>query len=41
MDAAANAILLQGDEILMKPVDMATLVNVIKQRLASESPLLE
>jgi YesN/AraC family two-component response regulator len=38
MAAAAHAILLQADEILVKPVDVTTLVNVIKQRLASERP---
>lgn len=36
MNAAARAILLQTDEILVKPVDVATLVDVIKQRLASK-----
>jgi CheY-like chemotaxis protein len=35
MAAAAHAILLQADEILVKPVDVATLVDVIRQRLAS------
>ena len=34
MDAAAQAILLQTDEILVKPMDVKTLVEVIKQRLA-------
>jgi YesN/AraC family two-component response regulator len=36
MNAAAHAILLQADEILVKPVDVATLVDVIRQRLASK-----
>jgi len=35
MDAAAQAILLQTDEILVKPMNMAALVNAIKNRLAS------
>ena len=35
MNAAAHAILMQADEILVKPVDVSTLVSVIKQRLAS------
>jgi DNA-binding NarL/FixJ family response regulator len=34
MDAAAQAILLQADEILVKPMAVKTLVEVIKQRLA-------
>jgi CheY-like chemotaxis protein len=38
MDAAAHAILLQADEILVKPIDVGALVNVIKQRLASGAP---
>ena len=41
MNAAAHAILLQADEILVKPVDVATLVDVIRQRLASKpTPML-
>jgi CheY-like chemotaxis protein len=35
MDAAAHAILLQTDEILVKPMGVAALVDAIKQRLAS------
>jgi DNA-binding response OmpR family regulator len=35
MDAAAQAILLQADEILVKPMDVTELLNAIKQRLAS------
>jgi YesN/AraC family two-component response regulator len=38
MDAAAHAILLQADEILVKPMNVETLVTAIKQRLASGSP---
>ena len=34
MEAAAQAILLQADEILMKPMDAAMLIDVIKQRVA-------
>jgi response regulator RpfG family c-di-GMP phosphodiesterase len=34
MSAAAKAILMQADEILTKPVDMATLIGVVRQRLA-------
>ncbi|MBB5315850.1 response regulator [Tunturibacter empetritectus] len=34
MDAAAQAILLQTDEILVKPMDVNMLVDAIKQRLA-------
>ena len=34
MDAAAQAILLQTDEILVKPMDVTMLVDAIKQRLA-------
>jgi DNA-binding response OmpR family regulator len=37
MTAAAHAILLQADEILVKPVDITALVAVIKQRLANGS----
>jgi YesN/AraC family two-component response regulator len=36
MNAAARAILLQTDEILVKPVDVKTLVDVITQRLANK-----
>ena len=35
MTAASKAILLQADEILVKPMDVTALVAVIKQRLAS------
>ena len=35
MDAAAQAILLQADEILVKPMDVTELLNAIKQRLVS------
>jgi DNA-binding response OmpR family regulator len=35
MDGAAKAILLQADEILMKPMETTALVDVIRERLAS------
>jgi DNA-binding response OmpR family regulator len=35
MGAAAQAIMLQADEIIVKPMDVATLVDTIKKRLAS------
>jgi CheY-like chemotaxis protein len=35
MGAAAHAIMLQADEILVKPMDVAVLVDTIKKRLAS------
>jgi YesN/AraC family two-component response regulator len=35
MDAAAHAILMQTDEILVKPMDVPTLIDIIRQRLAS------
>ncbi len=38
MDAAAQAILLQADEILVKPMKVEALVTAIKQRLASGPP---
>jgi DNA-binding response OmpR family regulator len=38
MGAAAHAILLQADEILVKPMDVETLVGAIKQRLARGAP---
>jgi CheY-like chemotaxis protein len=38
MDAAAQAILLQADEILVKPMDVPTLIDVIRQRLAIGPP---
>jgi len=34
MEAAAQAILLQTDEILVKPMDLSSLVQIIKQRIA-------
>jgi YesN/AraC family two-component response regulator len=37
MNAAAHAILLQADEILVKPMDVTGLLSAIKQRLASGS----
>ena len=37
MDAAAQAILLQADEILVKPMDVESLIKVINQRVASGS----
>lgn len=40
MDAAANAILLQADEILVKPLGVDELVKVIKQRLQRGAPAL-
>jgi CheY-like chemotaxis protein len=36
MDAAAQAILLQADQILIKPMDITSLVKAIRQRLATE-----
>jgi YesN/AraC family two-component response regulator len=44
MTAAAHAILLQADEILVKPVDIVALIDVIKQRVAdapSAAPIVE
>src|ERR1700677_2407747 len=38
MNAAAHAILMQADEILVKPMNVEALVIAIKQRLASGSP---
>jgi DNA-binding response OmpR family regulator len=38
MDAAAQAILLQADEILVKPMKMDMLIDAIKQRLAAGAP---
>jgi CheY-like chemotaxis protein len=38
MDAAAQAILLQADEILVKPMDIKALVEAIRHRLTSGSP---
>ena len=37
MNAAAHAILMQADEILVKPMDVAALLAIIKQRLANDS----
>jgi hypothetical protein len=34
MEAAAEAILLQTDEVLVKPMDVTSLVHVIKERIA-------
>jgi CheY-like chemotaxis protein len=39
MEAAARAILLQADQILVKPMEVTALVEVIKQRLASGAPV--
>jgi CheY-like chemotaxis protein len=44
MDAAAQAILLQTDQILLKPMKIPDLVNIIRQRLAggaSPTPAVE
>ncbi|WP_213804231.1 response regulator [Granulicella sp. dw_53] len=38
MDAAAQAILMQADQILVKPMDVDGLVKVIKDRLAKGAP---
>jgi DNA-binding response OmpR family regulator len=38
MSAAAQAILLQADEILVKPMDIPTLVDTVKQRVAQGAP---
>jgi CheY-like chemotaxis protein len=38
MDAAAQAILLQADQIMVKPMDITALVAAIEQRLASGTP---
>jgi DNA-binding response OmpR family regulator len=40
MNAAAHAILLQADEILVKPMDVTGLLSAIKQRLASGSRVM-
>jgi hypothetical protein len=40
MDAAARAILLQADEILVKPMNVPALVDAIKQRLANGPPAI-
>jgi DNA-binding response OmpR family regulator len=39
MDAAARAILMQTDQILVKPMDVGALVEAIKQRLINGAPL--
>ena len=38
MNAAVDAILLQADEILLKPMDVSSLVQVIEERLVSGAP---
>jgi DNA-binding response OmpR family regulator len=38
MDAASRAIMLQADQILVKPMNMTALVEAIKQRLALGAP---
>jgi YesN/AraC family two-component response regulator len=38
MEAAAKAILLQADEILVKPMEVSTLIDTIKQRVAIGAP---
>ena len=38
MDAASHAILLQADQIMVKPINVASLVCAIKERLASGPP---
>jgi DNA-binding NtrC family response regulator len=38
MDAASRAILLQADQILVKPMDVSSLVVAIKERLALGAP---
>jgi CheY-like chemotaxis protein len=38
MDAAAQAILLHTDQILIKPINIPALIEAIEQRLASEPP---
>jgi CheY-like chemotaxis protein len=35
MEAAVQAILLQADEILVKPMELTSLVDVLKQRIAN------
>jgi DNA-binding response OmpR family regulator len=40
MDAAAHAILLQADEILVKPMDVTALVDAIKQSQARGAPAI-
>jgi DNA-binding NtrC family response regulator len=38
MDAASHTIMLQADQILVKPMDVTALVDAIKQRLALGAP---
>jgi YesN/AraC family two-component response regulator len=38
MDAASHAILLQADQILVKPMDVTALIEAIKERLATGAP---
>jgi YesN/AraC family two-component response regulator len=38
MDAASHAILLQADQILVKPMNVTALIEAIKERLATGSP---
>src|SRR6202051_3408919 len=38
MDAASRAILLQADQILVKPMDVTALINAIKERLVTGPP---
>jgi DNA-binding response OmpR family regulator len=38
MDAASRAIMLQGDQVLVKPMDVTALVNTIKERLKTGPP---
>ena len=40
MDAAAQAILLQADQIMVKPMDVTAIVAAIEQRLASGTPAI-
>jgi len=40
MDAASHAILLQTDQILVKPMDMPSLIAAIKERLATGAPAI-
>src|ERR1035437_1880397 len=38
MDAASHAILLQADQILVKPMNVTALIEAIKERLATGAP---
>jgi len=38
LDAASHAIMLQADQVLIKPTDVTTLVRAIKERLATGAP---